>query len=67
MKKLVMGTSVTVKDVEDFLNNVFSKQKIELQRINFIARLPMGGDMTHVLVAMEARIPVGSEVEVTGT
>ena len=67
MRKLVMGTSVSVKHVEDFLNGVFSKQKIELQRIHFIARLPMDSDMTHVLFSIEGKIPIGSEVEITET
>lgn len=67
MSKLVMENPVSVKDVENFLKAIFSKQKIELDRILFIARLPMDSDMTHVLVSMEAKIPLGSEIEITET
>ena len=67
MKKLIMGTSPTVKDVEDFLNAVFNKQKIELQRTLFIARVPICDDMTLVLFSIEGKIPIGSEIEITET
>lgn len=63
MGKLVMGTGPTIKDVEEFLEAVFIKQKIELFRINFIARQPLCGDMTHILAALEVKIPISSEVE----